>query len=573
MYTITVNDNKIKANPGDTILKVLKNEGIKIPTLCHIDGLTPTGACRVCVVELVDQNRLAPSCSLQVYDNMIIKTHSQRAINARKTIIELLLSNHPDDCLYCVRQGNCELSNLAIEYGIRQKRKNSSSFDKKLDISSPSIIREENKCILCGKCVRVCEEVQGVSAIDFINRGHKAKITCAFNENINISSCVNCGQCVLVCPTGALSEKDNTNDVIEALNDKDQIVIAQYAPSVPITIAEEFGFKPGIDATGLLNNALKKLGFNYVFDTSFTADLTIMEEASELVNRISNNGHLPMLTSCSPGWIKFIEQFYPEMIKNISTCKSPQQMLGSIIKTYFAKKNNIEPSKIYSVSIMPCTAKKFEAQRPEHLVNGLAAVDTVLTTREISKLLKLHSIDFKKINPSETDIPFGTRSSAGKLFGVTGGVMEAALRTVYFLITGKDIKNHEIKELRGLDGVKKFQIKINNLTIKVAVVNGLLNAKNLLDQIQSGKKEYHFIEIMTCPGGCINGGGQPINVDKNNIKERMRGLYKIDRQDTLKFSHRNPMILDLYKNFLGKPLSEKSHKLLHTHYSKRKVVI
>lgn len=573
MYTITVNDLKINAKPGDTILEVLKKEGIRIPTLCHIEGLTPTGACRVCVVELVDQNRLVPSCSLQVYDNMIIDTHSQRAINARKTIIELLLSNHPDDCLYCVRQGNCDLSNLAIEYGIRQKRKNAISIDNKLDISSPSIVREENKCILCGKCVRICEEIQGVSAIDFINRGYKSKITCAFNENINISSCINCGQCVLVCPTGALSEKDNTENVVDALNDKDRIVVVQYAPSVPLTIAEEFGIKPGIDATGLLNTSLKKLGFNYVFDTSFTADLTIMEEASELVDRITNNKPLPMLTSCSPGWIKFVEQFYPDMIDNLSTCKSPQQMLGSIIKTYFAEKMNIDPAKIYSVSIMPCTAKKFEAQRPEHLLNGLPAVDTVLTTREASKLLKLHSIDLKNLTPSDTDLPFGSRSTAGKLFGVTGGVMEAALRTAHYLITGKEITNLEIKELRGLDGVKEAELKIKNLNVKVAVVNGLLNARNILEQVQNGEKNYHFIEIMTCPGGCINGGGQPINIDKNNLKERMRGLYKIDKEETIKFSHRNPLILDLYKEFLGKPLSEKSHKLLHTHYSERKVVI
>jgi iron-only hydrogenase group A len=298
-----------------------------------------------------------------------------------------------------------------------------------------------------------------------------------------------------------------------------------------------------------------------------------MEEASELVHRITNNGALPMLTSCSPGWIKFVEQFYPEMIDNISTCKSPQQMLGSVIKTYFAKKNNIDPSKIYSVSIMPCTAKKFEAQRPEHLINGLPAVDAVLTTREISKLLKLHSIDLKNQTPIEGDLPFGTRSSAGKLFGVTGGVMEAAIRTAHYLVTGKDIKNHEIKELRGLGGVKETQIKINDLTIKVAVVNGLLNAKNILDKVQNGEKKYHFIEIMTCPGGCINGGGQPINIDKDNVKERMRALYKIDKEDPIKFSHKNPMIIELYKDFLGEPLSEKSHKILHTHYTKRKVVI
>jgi len=571
MITIYVNDREIKANENETILSVLKKEGIKIPTLCHIDELTPTGACRICVVELGDTGRLVPGCSFEVFENMKIYTHSPKAIKARKTIIELLLANHPDDCLYCVRQGNCELSRLAQEYGIRQRRYGSIKKATKIDISSPSIIRDSNKCVLCGKCVRVCEEIQGVSAIDFAYRGSKSEVICAFDQNLNVSTCINCGQCIMACPTGALTENNEIDKVIDALNDKDKIVVIQHAPSISVTIAEEFGMKPGNDIAGIMNAAFKKIGFNYVFDTSFTADLTIMEEASELIHRIQNNGKLPMMTSCSPGWIKFVEQFYPELLDNISTCKSPQQMLGALIKTYFAEKNNIDPKKIFSVSVMPCTAKKFEAKRPELSNNGLSDIDVVLTTREAAQLLKLFCIDFNHMDPVLADNPFGVRSTAGKLFGGSGGVMEAAVRTAYNLLTGEDLSDPVLKDVRGMNGIKEAKIKIGDLTLGIAALSGLKNARKMLDEIKNGRDDIHFIEVMTCPCGCINGGGQPIGADKEAVKSRLQKLYDIDKSENNKFSHKNISIQELYGKYLEKPLGKKSHKLLHTKYTARKV--
>jgi iron-only hydrogenase group A len=571
--TIYVNDKSIEAKAGETVLSVLKREGIDVPTLCHIEGLSPTGACRICVVELEDMNnRLVPSCSFLVYENMKVLTHSTKAIQARKTIIELLLNDHPDDCLYCVRQGNCDLSELAQQYRVRQRMKKTNKITNKLDISSPSIVRDSSKCILCGKCVRVCEEIQGVSAIDFINRGSNAEVACAFENNLNVSSCINCGQCIRICPTAALSEKDSVNEVIDALKDKNKVVVIQHAPSISVTIAEEFGVKPGVDICGKMTKAFKDMGFDYVFDTSYSADLTIMEEGSELVHRIKNGGKLPMMTSCSPGWIKFAEQFYPDFLDNLSTCKSPQQMLGAITKSYFAEKNGINPENIYMVSVMPCTAKKFEAKRPELADKGLADIDAVLTTRETSQLIKLFGIDLKNIDTAENDLPFGERSTAGKLFGNTGGVMEAALRSAYFLITGEELKDLQFKAVRGMQEIKETKVKIGDLELGVAVVSGLKNAHKLLNEIQNGRDDLHFIEVMTCPGGCVNGGGQPIGYDPDAVKARMQKLYQIDLDEPLKVSHKNPAIQALYEDFLQKPLGEKSHKLLHTKYEKREVI-
>ncbi len=573
MITIEVNNRKIQATEGETILTVLKREGINVPTLCHLEGLFPTGACRLCVVEVDGFAGLVPSCAYPVSDGMKIKTHSERALRARKTIIELLLSNHPDDCLYCVRNKNCDLQNLAEELGVRQRRYTGEKNTYNIDTSNPAILRDPAKCILCGKCVRVCEEIQGVSAIDFISRGSRAHVGTAFDEGLNVSSCINCGQCIVVCPTGALREKSDIKEVVDALNDPDKFVVVQHAPSISVTLGEEFGIKPGHDVVGIMTATLRRLGFDRVFDTAFAADLTIMEEASELVNRIQNGGKLPMLTSCSPGWIKFVEQYYPDFIDNLSTCKSPQQMMGAIIKSFFAEREGVDPGNIYSVSIMPCTAKKFEADRSEMVQHGVTDIDAVLTTREFARIIKMRGLDLKNMEPDAADNPFGERSSAGKLFGVSGGVAEAAIRTAHYLLTGTEMENMKMQQLRGLNGVKETRVKIGSTELGVAVVSGLGNARELLDAIERGEKDIHFIEVMTCPGGCISGGGQPLTSNPDVIRARMRRLYEIDRDAKIMTSHANPDIKRIYNEFLGEPLSKKSHHLLHTTYKKREVLL
>ncbi|OGV39596.1 MAG: ferredoxin [Lentisphaerae bacterium GWF2_45_14] len=573
MFEIEVNNKIIEAVPGETILSAVTRAGIKVPTLCYMKDLAPSGACRICVVEVDGMKTLVPSCSYPVQEGMKIHTNSKRAIRARKTVIELLLANHPDDCLYCVRNGNCRLQGLAEEYGIRERRfPSSKKKDHMLDATSPSIIRDQAKCILCGKCVRVCEEIQNVAAIDFVKRGSKTVIAPAFEQSLNVSSCINCGQCVLACPTGALREKSSLREVDEALHDKDKYVVIQHAPAVSVTLAEEFGLRPGVDINGLMVAALRQLGFKKIFDTSFSADLTIMEEASELVHRVTTGGKLPMMTSCSPGWIKYVEQFYPDFIDNLSTCKSPQQMLGAIIKSYFAEKEGIDPEKIFSVSIMPCVAKKFEAARPEMGRNNIFDIDAVLTTREVARLIKMAGIDFDSLTPETADLPFGTRSTAGKLFGGTGGVMEAAIRTAHYMITGKELKSLMVEDVRGLKGVKEAKVKIGDLEVGVAVVSGVGNASKILEEIKNGRKDLHFIEVMTCPGGCIAGGGQPLSTDQESIKARLHALYNIDHSETLRTSHKNKDVQKLYDEFLKEPLGHKSHELLHTHYIKREVL-
>ncbi|MCK5740434.1 [FeFe] hydrogenase, group A, partial [bacterium] len=422
-------------------------------------------------------------------------------------------------------------------------------------------------------CVRVCEEIQGVSAIDFVNRGSRAHIAPAFDQGLNVSSCINCGQCIVVCPTGALREKSSIKDVMDAIHDPEKLVVIQHAPAVSVTLGEEFNIKPGADVVGIMTAAMRRLGFDKVFDTSFSADLTIMEEGSELVHRIQNGGTLPMMTSCSPGWTKYVEQFYPDLIDNLSTCKSPQQMMGAIIKSFFAEKAGIDPKNIFSVSVMPCTAKKFEAERPEMARNGVPDLDAVLTTRELARIIKMRGLDLNNLEPEGCDTPFGERSSAGKLFGVSGGVMEAALRSAHYLITGTELDADKIPEIRGLAGHKEAKIKIGDLELGVAVVSGLGNARELLEEIKNGRDDIHFIEVMTCPGGCIAGGGQPIQANLDAIKARMKMLYKIDRDAPVRTSHQNKHIQRLYKEYLGAPLKEKSHELLHTHYQKRDVLL
>ena len=578
MITIEVNNRTIEAKRGEMLLSALQRAGLKIPTLCHLENLFPSGACRMCVVEVEGQRSLVPSCAFPVSEGMKVKTHSTRAVRARKTIIELLLSNHPDDCLYCVRNGSCTLQGLAEELGVRERRFAGAKSEYKVDTSSPSVIRDPAKCILCGKCVRVCEEVQGVSAIDFIGRGSKARVGTAFDQGLNVSSCVNCGQCIVVCPTGALREQSHAKEVLNAIANPNKFVVVQHAPAVSVSLAEEFGLKPGMDIAGALTAALRQLGVDRVFDTSFSADLTVMEEATELATRIANGGTLPLMSSCSPGWIKFVEQFYPDFLGNLSTCKSPQQMLGAIIKSYYAQREGIDPANIFSVAIMPCTAKKFEAERPEmtqaHNGHGHTPdVDAVLTTRELARIIRMRGIDFNALTPDTADTPFGERSTAGKLFGASGGVMEAAVRTAHFLLTGREMENLKIQALRGLTGIKEARVKIGDLEVGVAVVSGLANARRLLDEIRAGRKDLHFIEVMTCPGGCIAGGGQPMGVNLDAVRARMQALYTIDRDEPLRTSHSNQSIKRLYDEFLGKPMGEKSHHLLHTHYTKRKAVL
>jgi iron-only hydrogenase group A len=569
---IIVNNQQLTAEKGQTILEVLNKNGIKVPTLCHIKDMLPTGSCRICLVEQRKTGKLVPSCSQPVEDGMDIITNSPKVNEARKTIIELLLSNHPDDCLYCSRNLNCELQTLSNNYHVRERQVRGVKNNHHLDLSSASIVRDPAKCILCGRCVRVCEEIMGISAIDFINRGSNSVVGPAFNKGLNTSSCVNCGQCIVVCPTGALTEKNHIPELLEALNDPKKIVIVQHAPSISVSLAEEFGMETGKDINGIMNAALRKIGFDKVFDTSFSADLTIMEESAELIHRIVNGGVLPMITSCCPGWVKFAEEFYPEFLPHLSTCKSPQQMMGAIIKTHYASTTGINSENIYSVSVMPCTAKKFEGQRAEMTSKGISNIDAVLTTRELAELIKLYEIDLHNIEPEIADSPLGLRSSAGKIFASSGGVMEAAIRTAHFKLTGKELVKFKINEVRGTQGIKEAKIQIGGTTLGVAVTSGLKNAKDLLAEVKEGRNDLHFIEIMACPGGCIGGGGQPINSDENALKARMRSIYSIDERESIKVSHKNPEIIDLYKEFLGRPLDEISHHLLHTTYEERDVL-
>ena len=570
---IEVNGKRVEAKAGETLLSALRRANVHVPTLCHMEGLTPSGACRMCVVEVEGFPNLVPSCSYPVADGMKIKSHSPAVLQTRRMIVELLLANHPDDCLYCVRQGKCTLAQLAQEHGVRNRRFRGARNQREKDISGPSIQRDPDKCVLCGKCVRVCEEIQGVAAIDFVQRGSRAMIGTAFDTGLNVSSCINCGQCILVCPTGALSENSQVEAVLRALNDPETFVVAQHAPAVSVSLAEEFGMKPGTDVDGKMVAALRRIGFDRVFDTSFAADLTIMEEGSELVERIKTGGVLPMLTSCSPGWIKFVEQFYPEFIPNLSTCKSPQQMMGAVVKTYFAGREKLDPKKIVSVSLMPCTAKKFECSRPEMGREYVPDVDFVLTTRELAELFRLTGLDPASLEPETADTPFGERTSAGKLFGASGGVMEAAVRSAYWLLTGQELKELKIEDLRGLKGCKELRVKAGDLELGAAVVSSLGQARKLLDEIKAGRKDLQFIEVMTCPGGCINGGGQPLGANLDAVRARMKALYQIDRDAPVRVSHKNLQVQRLYDEFLGQPLGHKSHELLHTHYAEREVTV
>lgn len=568
-FNLTINGHKVTAYEGSTILQAARQTGIKIPTLCYLPNTSITGSCRICVVEVDGARNLVPACAFPVAEGMKIETHSPRVQLARKTIVELLIANHPQDCLKCDRNGNCQLQDLAEEYGVRENRYKGRVRHNLPDLSSTSIERDPDKCILCGRCVKVCEEIQSVNAIDYNKRGFDSIVTPAFNHSLEETVCINCGQCIMVCPTGALKEKSALREIHEALNNPEKTVIVQTAPAVRVTIGEAMGMDPGTISTGRMVTGLRKLGFDKVFDTDLAADLTIMEEASELVHRITNNGVLPMFTSCSPGWVKFVEHFYPSLIPNLSTCKSPHEMLGAVIKHFYAEKHGLKPKDIYMVSIMPCTAKKFEASRPELSADGMLDVDAVLTVREFVKMLNSSGIDFEHLEESEFDNPLGTSTGAGDIFAVSGGVMEAALRTAYYLITGNKLSCIDFHSVRGLEGIKEAVIPINGLDIKIAVVNSLGNARKVLDKIEQGESEYHFIEVMTCPGGCIGGGGQPLNTDPERLMARLKSVYKIDAEKGLRESHLNPDVQKLYDEFFKEPLSDVSHKYLHTHYEER----
>lgn len=573
MIEIEVNGRKVEATEGEMLLDVLRRENIDIPTLCHLKNHFPTGACRMCVVEAEGARALVASCAYPVAPNLKIKTHSARVLKARRTILELMLATHVDDCLYCARGGNCDLQKLSKDLGSDSRRLIGRKKPIKIDDSSKSIVRDSSKCITCGRCIAVCNETQSVGTLGFIGRGNSVLVGAAFDTPMGDSSCINCGQCILVCPTGALTEQFHINKVIQALEDPDTYVVVQHAPSVSVSLAEEFGVPAGEDYDGLMTAAMRWIGFDKVFDTSFSADLTIMEEASELVDRVTNGGALPMFTSCSPGWIKFIEQNFPDMLPHVSSCKSPMSMLGALVKGYFAPEQGIDPKKVFSVAIMPCTAKKFEASRPEMGHDGLQDTDAVLTTRELASLFRRRGVNFTNLKPEAPDSPFGERSTAGKLFGASGGVMEAALRTGYYFIKGEEMPALEITSLRGFDNHKEMTVKIGDLELGVAVVNGLKAAREIVEEVKNGRKDIHFIEVMTCPGGCVCGGGQPLGADFDALKARMQALYTIDANETLRQSHDNPEIKRIYAEFLGKPLGEHSHHLLHTHYVPRDVVL
>lgn len=574
MVELTINNIKVKAEEGMTILDAAKSVGISIPTLCHMKDLFPTGACRICVVEVDGMRGLIPSCAYPVSEGMNVLTNSARVRISRKTIVELLVENHPQDCLICVRNKNCELQDLSETYSIREHRFVGEKKDHAIDISSASMERDPAKCILCGRCVRVCNEIQKVGAIDFTNRGFKSNVTTPYNKGLNVSDCILCGQCILVCPTAALREKSHIKAVAAATNDKSKFPIVQIAPAVRASLGEEYNLPLGKNVTGKLITALRRLGFKKVFDTNFAADLTIMEEATELISRINNGGKLPMFTSCCPGWVKYIEQNRPNLLPHVSTCKSPHEMEGAVLKTYYAKKMGLNPEDIFVVSIMPCTVKKFEAERPELNQEHLQDVDAVLTTRELVRIFKMTGIDFVDLPEDEFDNPLGESTGAAAIFGTSGGVMEAAIRTAYFKIAGNHLDKLELEDFRTENKVKSKTIKINDdITLNAAVVNGIGNVGKILDEIENGDSKYHFIEVMACPGGCINGGGQPIHAKPEKIRKRVQALYEIDANAKTRRSYENESVQKLYNEFLEEPNSHIAHEILHTNYIDRKSIL
>ncbi len=591
LVNLKVNNMPVSVEEGTTILDAARKLNLRIPTLCNHPDLSVAGNCRVCVVEIKGARLLAASCATPVSEGMEVFTNSEKVRIARKHIVELLLSEHNADCTKCFKNGNCELQDLASEYRIGDHV----FLDlvkpayKIQDISSPSIVKDDSKCIRCQRCVRTCHELQGISALAVTSKGDHQKISTFLNKPLNDVVCSACGQCINRCPTGALTERNYIEEVWKAIYDPTKFVVVQTAPATRVALGEDLGLPPGERVTGHMVSALKKLGFNKVLDTDFTADLTIMEEGTELLTRLKRalvdkdeTAVLPMMTSCSPGWIKFQEHMYPELLNNLSTCKSPQQMFGSLAKTYYAEKINIKAQDMVVVSIMPCVAKKFECERPEMRDSGYQDVDYVLTTRELAMMIKQAGIDFDKIDEEHYDSILGESTGAAVIFGATGGVMEAALRTAYEIVTGREVPftNLNIQPVRGMEGIKEASIKIKNVKpewsflegvdLNVAIAHGLANARQLMEKVKSGEANYHFIEIMGCPGGCLGGGGQPIPTSPEIRKKRAEAIYSEDAGMPIRKSHENPEVVEVYAKFLGEPLSHKSHDLLHTHYKPRK---
>ena len=579
---LIIDRKPVEVPKGTTILDAAKGMGIRIPTLCYmkLEDLhyeNNPGACRICVVEIEGRRNLAPSCKTECMEGMVVQTHSPRVMNARKTVMELILSNHPAECLTCSSNGHCELQAIAHDLGIREIRYKGEMSTFQID-RSPSIVRNMNKCIMCRRCETMCNNIQTVGALTAVNRGFNAAVSTAFERDIAGSTCSYCGQCVSVCPVNALSGRNTQQPVLDALADPDKIVIAQTAPAVRTALGRDFGYEPGTLVTGKMVSALRRLGFDYVFDTDFAADLTIMEEGTELLQRIGKylkgdqEVKMPLMTSCCPGWVSFVEQHFPELLDNLSTAKSPQQMFGAIAKSYFAEKLGVDRKRIVVVSIMPCLAKKYECARDEFKVNGIPDVDYSISTRELARLIKRANIGFPLVLDSPFDNPMGESTGAGVIFGTTGGVMEAALRSVYEIYTGESLKNVNFEQVRGLSGVRRATINLNGFELKIGIAHGLGNARHLLEDIRNGHNEYHVIEIMACPGGCIGGGGQPLHHGNSEVLyARANALYREDANKPLRKSHENPYIKTLYEEYLGKPLGEKSETLLHTHYFNKSI--
>lgn len=573
MIHLTIDNVPVEVEEGTTILEAARKVNINIPTLCFLKDINEFGDCRMCIVEIEGRNNFATSCIQKCEEGMVVHTHSPNVMSARKMVLDLILSNHHKDCLTCVRSGNCELQKLAIQYNVKEIEYAGEQSEHEIDDKSPSIVRDFNKCILCKRCVGTCKKVQNIGAIDCTKRGFESCISTACDSSLNDVDCTFCGQCIMSCPTGALHEKDSTEDVWNMIHDKDLYTIVQVAPAVRVALGEEFGYPIGTNVKGKMITALRRLGFDKVFDTNTGADFTIMEEANEFIERFSKNETLPMMTSCCPAWVRFAEKNYPDLLGHLSSCKSPHQMFGGVLKSYYAKKNNIDPKNIRVISVMPCVAKKFEKTRNEMEADGNRDVDAVITTRELARMIKQHDIEFTELEESGFDNPMGEASGAAAIFGVTGGVMEAALRTAADVLEGKDLGNIDYTAVRGKEGIKKATVTIAGHEIKIVVASSLKNARIIMDEIRDGKADYQFVEIMACPGGCIMGGGQPIKSSKTRStvdvhKLRSDAIYTIDEKSAFRKSHQNPAVVNIYKEFLEAPCGELAHKYLHTKYNK-----